>query len=132
MTAVELTGCAPERSGDVHEGSAGADAVEVVQRDDAFEPEALHLEAGIEVDIEVRNEGSNDHNFTIDALELSTGTIEPGNVMTATFVVPNGSTEYRCTFHPSMRGEIVAGCSPVPDGRGSGPRFEWKLRGSAS
>jgi len=109
VTVVALTGCARERSGDVHEGSAGSDAVEVVQHDDDFEPEALHLEAGTEVDVEVRNEGSNDHNFTIDALDLSTGTIEPGRVMTATFVVPNGTTEYRCTFHPGMRGEIVAG-----------------------
>jgi len=109
VTVVALTGCARERSGDVHQGSAGPDAVEVVQHDDAFEPEALHLEAGTEVDVEVRNQGSNGHNFTIDALDLSTGTIEPGQVMTATFVVPNGMTEYRCTFHPGMRGEIVAG-----------------------
>ena len=108
-TLVVLSGCARERSGDAHEGAAGSDAVEVVMQDDAFEPEALHLEAGTEVDVEVRNEGSNDHNFTIDAIDLSTGTIEPGQVMTATFVVPNGTTEYRCTFHPGMRGEIVAG-----------------------
>jgi len=106
---VALTGCARERSGDVHQGSAGPDAVEVVQHDDAFEPEALHLEAGTEVDVEVRNEGSDGHNFTIDALDLSTGTVEPGHVVTATFVVPNGTTEYHCTFHPGMRGEIVAG-----------------------
>jgi len=108
VTLVALTGCARERSGDVHEGSAGSDAVAVVQQDDAFQPEALHLEAGTEVDVEVRNEGSNDHNFTIDALDLSTGTIEPGHMVTATFVVPNGTTEYHCTFHPGMRGEILA------------------------
>jgi plastocyanin len=29
--------------------------------------------------------------------------------MTATFTVPNGRTEFHCTFHPGMRGEIVAG-----------------------
>ena len=101
---VVLTGCARERTGDVHEGPAGSDAVKVVLHDDAFLPDALHLDAGAEVDVEVRNEGSNGHNFTIDALDLSTGTIE----MTATFVVPNGTMEYHCTFHPGMRGEIVA------------------------
>ena len=105
---VVLTGCARERTGDVHEGPAGSDAVKVVLHDDAFLPDALHLDAGAEVDVEVHNEGSNGHNFTIDALDLSTGTIEPGHVMTATFVVPNGRTEYHCTFHPDMRGEIVA------------------------
>jgi plastocyanin len=106
---VALTGCARERSGDVHEGAAGSGAVEVVLQDDAFVPDGLSLEAGTEVDVEVRNAGSDGHNFTIDALDLSTGTIEPGQVMTATFVVPNGTTGYHCTFHPGMRGEIVAG-----------------------
>lgn len=109
VALVALTGCAQERSGDVHEGPAGSDAVEIVQHDDAFEPGTLHLEAGTEVDVEVRNEGGDDHNFTIDALNLSTGTIEPRQVMTATFTVPSGTTEYHCTFHPGMHGEIVAG-----------------------
>jgi len=109
VTVVALTGCARERSGDVHEGAAGSAAIEVVLQDDAFVPEYLRLEAGTEVDVEVRNEGGNGHNFTIDALDLSTGTIEPGQLITATFVVPNGTTEYRCTFHPGMRGEILAG-----------------------
>ena len=57
------------------------------------------------MDVEVLNEGSNGHNFTIDALD----TVEPGQVVTATFVVPSGTTEYHCSFHPGMRGEIVAG-----------------------
>jgi len=109
VSLVALTGCARERSGDVHEGAAGADAVEVVLQDDAFVPDDLRLEAGTEVDVEVRNDGSDGHNFTIESLDLSTGTIEPGHVMTATFVVPNGTTEYHCTFHPGMRGVIVAG-----------------------
>jgi plastocyanin len=109
VTLVTFTGCARQRSGDVQEGQGGSDAVEVVQHDDVFEPVTLHLEAGTVVDIEVRNEGSDDHNFTIDTLNLSTGTIEPGHTMTATFTVPNGTTEYHCTFHPGMRGEIVAG-----------------------
>ena len=107
VTVVALTGCSRERSGDVHDGSAGSDAVEVVD-DDAFEPEALHLEAGTEVDVEVRNEGSNDHNFR-STRWICRPARRTRTVMTATFVVPNGTTEYRCTFHPGMRGEIVAG-----------------------
>jgi plastocyanin len=109
VPVVALTACARERSGDVQEGTAGSDAVEVVLQDDAFVPDDLRLRAGTEVDVEVRNEGSNGHNFTIDALDLSTGTVEPGEVVTATFTVPSGTTEYHCTFHPGMRGEIVAG-----------------------
>jgi plastocyanin len=109
VTVVTLAACARERSGDVHVGAAGSDAVEVVLQDDAFVPDDLSLKAGTEVHVEVLNEGSNGHNFTIDALDLSTGTVEPGQVVTATFVVPSGTTEYHCSFHPGMRGEIVAG-----------------------
>lgn len=108
LTVLALTACARERSGEVHEGAAGPGAVQVSMHDDEFAPKDLHLEAGEAVSVEVRNDGNQGHNFTIDELDLSTGTVDPGNVMTATFVVPNGTTEYHCTFHPGMRGEILA------------------------
>jgi plastocyanin len=54
------------------------------------------------------NEGSFGHNLTIDELDRSTGTVEPGQVVTATFVVHDGTAKYHCTFHPGMDGEIVA------------------------
>jgi plastocyanin len=106
IALLALTACSRERSGDVRNGQAGPDAVEITMVDDGFTPDALRLEAGTEVTVEVRNEGSYGHNFTIDELDLSTGTVEPGEVMTATFLVPSGTTEYRCTFHPGMDGEI--------------------------
>jgi plastocyanin len=109
VTHMALTGCSRERSGDVRDGTASDDAVEIVLEDDAFVPDVLRLDAGEEIDVEVRNDGSYGHNFTIDALDLSTGTVDPGEVMTTTFVVPNGTTEFRCTFHPGMDGEIVTG-----------------------
>lgn len=109
LTLVALAACARERSGDVHQGAGGAGAVKVVMHDDEFDPGGLQLLAGTEVQVEVRNEGSQGHNFTIDALDLSTGTVEPGQVVTATFTVPTGTTGYHCTFHPGMNGEIVAG-----------------------
>jgi len=33
------------------------------------------------VSVEVRNQGGQGHNFTVDALNLSTGTVEPGGVV---------------------------------------------------
>jgi plastocyanin len=107
VTLVLLTACSRERSGDVQDGEGGGDAIDVVLVDDEFEPASLELEAGTEVTVEVRNDGSYGHNFTIDELDLSTGTVEPDQVMTATFEVPSGTTEFRCTFHPGMTGEIV-------------------------
>ena len=109
VALVALTGCTRERSGDVREGTANAGSVEILLEDDAFVPDVLRLEAGTEVDVEVRNDGSYGHNFTVDALDLSTGTVDPGEVVTASFVVPNGTTGFRCTFHPGMDGEIVTG-----------------------
>jgi plastocyanin len=108
VVLVTLTACSRERSGDVQDGPAGSEAVDVVLHDDEFDPDVLQLQAGTEVTVEVRNDGSYGHNFTIDALDLSTGTIEPGQVVTATFEVPDGTTGYRCTFHPGMNGEILA------------------------
>ena len=108
VALVALTACSRERSGDVQDGEAGADAVEVVLQDDEFGPDVLRLEAGTEATVEVRNDGSSGHNFTIDELDLSTGTVEPGQVVTATFEVPNGTTGFHCTYHPGMDGEIVA------------------------
>ena len=109
IALVALTACSRERSGDVRDGEAGAHAVGVVVQDDEFGPDVLSLEAGTEVIVEVRNDGSYGHNFTIDELDLSTGTVEPGQVVTASFVVPDGTTGFHCTFHPGMDGEIVTG-----------------------
>lgn len=108
VALVVLTACSRERSGDIRDGEAGSDAVEVLLQDDEFAPDVLSLEAGTEVTVEVRNVGSNGHNFTIDELDLSTGTVEPGQVVTATFEVPDGTTQFHCTFHPGMDGEIRA------------------------
>jgi plastocyanin len=86
--AVVVTACSSTpRSGNVHAGSGGPDAVEVTLHD---------------------NEGSNQHTFTIDELDLSTGTMKSGDVVTAMFTVPDGTTEFQCTFHSGMNGRIVA------------------------
>jgi plastocyanin len=71
-------------------------------------PGLLELVAGTEVIIEARNEGSFGHNLTIDELDPSTGTVEPGQVVTATLMVHDGTAKYHCTFHPGMDGAIVA------------------------
>lgn len=106
--ALLLTACGGEvaASGDVHMGEAEGDAIEIAAVDNAFEPSSLDLEPGEEVSVEITNNGKAPHNFVIEELDLSTGTIQPGEAATATFTVPEGSVEYRCTLHPSMRGEL--------------------------
>jgi plastocyanin len=69
----------------------------------------LSLPQGEEVEIEVRNEGSAAHDFTIERLNLSTGPIQSDEVATATFDVPAGRTTFKCSLHPGMVGLIVGG-----------------------
>jgi plastocyanin len=102
-----LTACSAEAAGDVSAGPGGPDAVRVVAIDNAFEPARVELAAGQEVEIEIANEGGTTHDFTSEALELSTGPIDPGAAATARFVVPDGETAFRCSLHGGMEGTIV-------------------------
>lgn len=43
----------------------------------------------------------------MDERDLSTGTIDPGEVVTATFTVPEEPVAFVCTFHPGMTGRLV-------------------------
>ena len=110
LAVVALLGVACEPSseprGKVTPGSATGDATEVVVDDGRSQTDTLELEAGEEVTVEVRNEDGTAHDFAIDVIDLNTGTIEPGEVATATFTVPQGTTEFVCTFHGGMTGVI--------------------------
>lgn len=107
--ALLLTACGGgvAASGDVQMGPAEGDAIEVVALDDEFDPATLELDAGSEVTVEVTNRGERPHNLVVDDLELSTGTLEPGDVATVTFTVPESAVTYRCSFHRGMDGELT-------------------------
>lgn len=106
--AVVLTACGGPvaAAGDVREGPAEGDAIEVVALDNSFDPAEVEFEPGTEVTIEVTNEGDAPHNLVIDDPELSTGTLESGEVATATFTAPEGAVTFYCSFHPGMKGEL--------------------------
>ena len=109
LSVVLLAGCAPpgsEPSGEVAKGPAGEGAVEIVTVNSAFTPETLELNAGQKVTVEITNEDVVPHDFEIEVLDLSTGTIEAGEIATATFTVPEGTTEFACTYHSGMTGRI--------------------------
>jgi plastocyanin len=111
VLAVVVVGCGglgETAAGEVTDGPAAGDAVHVVMEDDVFEPTAIEVPAGAPVTIELENEGDRNHNFTIEGLELSTGPMEPGDVMTATFTPPEGTTQFVCTWHPEMVGQLTA------------------------
>jgi plastocyanin len=95
-----------EPVGNVAAGPARDKALEVVADNTSFSPGALDLPRGKKVTVEIHNEDDTAHDFAIESLDLNTGTIEPGKVATATFVVPRGPTEFICTYHSGMTGTI--------------------------
>jgi plastocyanin len=107
---VLLGGCqqGEKAAGNVRPGPAGSGAVRLVMEDSTFQPQVLKVPAGSPVTVEVRNEGDKSHNFTIDSLNVSTGAMHHGDVMTVTFTAPKGSTQFSCTWHRGMVGRIVA------------------------
>ena len=93
--------------GNVASGSATGDAAKIqAANGDRFTPATLELPAGEEVTIQITNTDDRAHDFAIEATDLNTGTIQAGAVATATFTVPQGTTEFVCTFHRGMTGTI--------------------------
>jgi plastocyanin len=74
--------------------------------DRTFRPSILRLKAGDRVTVEVSNKDDTPHDFAIELMDLNTGIIEPGESATATFTVPESSTEFVCTLHSGMTGRI--------------------------
>jgi plastocyanin len=112
LLAVGIGGCGLGESagGNVQDGEAPPDsnAVEVIMRDSLFEPEVIEVPAGTPVTVEIRNDGAENHNFTIQSLNTSTGPMEGGDVKTVTFTPEAGTTEFVCTWHEGMVGRIQA------------------------
>lgn len=109
LALVALVGAAcgsSQPSGNVAEGPATGDAVQLVADNGDFTPGSIQLPAGEEVTIEIRNEDGTAHDFAVESLEVNTGIIEPGEAATATFTVPEEVTEFECTLHGGMSGRI--------------------------
>jgi plastocyanin len=109
VLGVALAACSNSSDpvGNVASGPATGDAVKIQATDgDRFTPATLDLPAGEEVRIEISNADDRAHDFAIEAADLNTGTIQAGAVATATLTVPEGTTEFVCTFHRGMTGTI--------------------------
>lgn len=111
VAAVLLGACGGEvaASGNVAEGPAAGDAIKVQMLDNEFTPKVITARAGEEVTIEITNDGEAVHNLVIEDLEVSSGTLLKGQVATATFTMPGETTEFVCTFHSAMVGELRVG-----------------------
>ncbi len=95
--------------GDVRSGPGGADATRIAMQDNTFEPATVNVTAGSPVEFELTNQGAASHNFTNEALGVSTGPLQAGDVATLTATIPSGTSQFVCTWHPGMTIDVVAG-----------------------
>jgi plastocyanin len=108
VAAVTLSNSLGETAaGDVRPGPATGEATRLVMHDDAFQPATVAVAAGTPVEIELRNAGQANHNFTSEALSVSTGPMGPGEVKTVSITVPKGSVQFVCTWRPGMVVDVV-------------------------
>ena len=85
---------------------SGENKVEVELDDDYFEPTVLEGKAGERVTLELKNEGSSEHNLTIDELQIDQD-VEPGDETEVEVTFPDsGTLTFYCKYH---RGQGMAG-----------------------
>jgi plastocyanin len=94
-------------AGDVRPGPGGQGATLIVMRDNTFQPVSVQVDAGVPATFELQNAGQSNHNFTSTDLNVSTGPMKPGDVVTVTATVPVGASKFVCTWHPGMVIEVI-------------------------
>ena len=106
--------------------SGSAPTVEMELDDTYFAPTTVRAEPGAVVTVELTNEGTRVHTFTIDGTDVD-ATVDPGSTGRVEVTVPSsGDVPYYCRFHSEagMRGSfaVTGGAgSPAPSTTGSTP-----------
>ena len=104
-------------------GSKSASGETKVELDDYyFKPTVLKGSPGQKITLELENEGSAEHTFTVDAQGVDQE-LEPGDEAKVTVTIPkSGAISFYCKFHKDegMAGALVANGSSPSSGSGSG------------
>lgn len=87
-----------------------SDLPPVATVDNSFAPSMLAASFGEELTVTVVNNGQNPHSFTIDAIDVDTGVLQPGESAEVTFAMPDQDVEYYCTVHGA---EVMSGTLSV-------------------
>jgi plastocyanin len=83
--------------------SSSSGTTEVEMDDDYFKPKTISGKAGSTVKIELKNEGSNEHNFKIDSQKQADADVEPGKTATLSVKIPtSGSVQFYCEYHKGL------------------------------
>ena len=113
-------------SGDAEEADVAAQSsVEVEMDDDYFEPSTLNGEPGQPLTIHLTNEGSKEHNFSIETQQVDVD-VPAGEEASVEVTFPkSGTLEFVCAYHAEagMAGSLHvsgAGSSSQPSTGGGG------------
>lgn len=103
--------------------SAKGDATVALELDDNyFKPTFLKAKPGATLTLELKNEGSNQHTFSLDDGQVDRK-VDPGKSATVTVTVPDsGAVRFHCNFHGDggMQGAIYTADGDTVGGSGSG------------
>lgn len=80
-------------------GVAGKDAISLELDDDYFEPTVLEGEPGQELRIELENEGSHEHNFSIDEQSTDQDVEADGKAEVTVTFPQSGELRFYCKYH---------------------------------
>ena len=80
--------------------------------DIAFEPAEFTIPANTDVTVHLPNRGVIVHDFNIDALDIRSGLVQPGDETTVTINAPAGDYEYYCSV-PGHRAAGMVGTMHV-------------------
>lgn len=98
-------------------GSGGGSSSKEVELDDYyFQPKTIGGDAGQKITLELKNEGSTEHNFTLSDQGVDQD-VEEGETAKVTVTVPqSGSLRFYCKYHRSMgmTGTLKVGSSSSP------------------
>jgi plastocyanin len=85
-----------------HGTKAVSTSAEVELDDYYFEPTIIQGKAGSSVTLELKNEGTVEHNFTVSGQNIDQN-IQPGSSAKVAVTIPNsGAVSFYCKFHKSM------------------------------
>ena len=97
--------------------SSGAKTTKLELDDNYFKPTTVTGDAGATVKLELENEGSAEHTFTVDAQKIDTE-LEGGKSATVSVKIPDsGTVEFYCRYHRGggMVGKLSAGDSSASE-----------------
>jgi plastocyanin len=94
---------------------AGAKTLELEQDNYYFSPTFLEASRGQSLTVTLKNEGTVEHNFTIDSLHINV-TLQPNTEKPVTVKLPasGGAVNFYCVFHRGMgmQGAFFFGAAP--------------------